>query len=186
VVPADDQQPRWLNPAEEELWVALAGLLLKLPSALETDVRQRSGISHFEYLVISALSESPGRTLPMGDLATLASSTPSRLTHTVERLEARGWISRRRSPDNARFTLAHLTDEGFAFLVEAAPGYVATVRRFVFDALEGDDVERFRLIAQRILTRLDPDHEWPPRGTRHGWKDSPTPGRRGDQERSRD
>jgi DNA-binding MarR family transcriptional regulator len=104
--------------------VSLTGLLLKLPQALETDLRQRAGISHFEYLVISVLSESEGRTLPMGDLATLASSTPSRLTHTVERMEARGWISRRRSPDNARFTLARLTDEGFAFLADVAPGHV--------------------------------------------------------------
>jgi DNA-binding MarR family transcriptional regulator len=176
VVPADDEPPRWLNPVEEQTWVSLTGLLLKLPQALETDLRQRAGISHFEYMVLSALSESEGRTLPMGDLATLASSTPSRLTHTVERMEARGWISRRRSPDNARFTLAHLTDEGFAFLADMAPGHVATVRRLVFDAFEGDDVERLELIARRILARLDPGHQWPPRGTRHGWKDEPATG----------
>jgi DNA-binding MarR family transcriptional regulator len=176
VVSPNDEPPRWLNPVEEQTWVSLTGLLLKLPSALETDLRQRAGISHFEYLVISVLSESAGHTLPMGDLATLAGSTPSRLTHTVERMETRGWITRRRSPDNARFTLAHLTDEGFAFLADVAPGHVATVRRLVFDALEGDDVERLERIAQRILGRLDPGHDWPPRGTRHGRKDGPAPG----------
>jgi DNA-binding MarR family transcriptional regulator len=176
VVPADDEPPRWLTPAEEQSWVSLVGLLLKLPAALETDLRRRAGISYFEYLVISALSESEGRSLSMGHLATLAGSTPSRLTHTVERMEARGWITRRRTPGNARFTLAHLTDEGFAFLAETAPGHVATVRRLVFDALQGDDVERLELIAQRILTQLDPHHDWPPRGTRHGSRDpGPTP-----------
>lgn len=172
VTSADDAEPpRWLNAEEEEAWVSLTGLLLKLPYALDADLRHRAGVSHFEYLVISALSEAPERTLPMGDLATLANSSPSRLTHAVSRLEARGWITRCPDPGNARFTLAHLTDEGFAFLGKTAPAHVNLVRTLVFDALDTDDVGRLDSIAKRVLARLDPRHEWPPRGTRHGQRD---------------
>jgi DNA-binding MarR family transcriptional regulator len=159
--------PRWLDPDEEDAWVSLTGLLLKLPFALESQLRQQAGISYFEYLVLSVLSETEHRTMPMGDLATLANSSPSRLSHAVSRLERRGWIERRQDPRNARFTLAELTDDGFAFLREVAPGHVATVRALVFDALDADQVGQLGAIANPILDRITPRDTWPPHGTRH-------------------
>lgn len=160
--------PRWLNAEEEAAWVLLTGLMLKLPSAVDTDLRRRSGVSYFEYLILSCLSEPEDRTLLMGDLATLANSSPSRLSHAVGRLETRGWIVRHTDPANARFTLARLTDAGFAFLAAAAPEHVETVRSLVFDALEPEQVEQLKSIAASILAQTDTEHDWPPRGTRHG------------------
>lgn len=146
----------------------LTGLLLKLPNALDADLRRHSGISHFEYLILSSLSESEGHMLPMGDLATLSISTPSRLSHAVSRLEGRGWIVRRPDPANARFMLARLTEAGFAVLAAAAPGHVETVRSMVFDTLDPEQVAQLKSIAAGILAKTDTDHDWPPRGTRHG------------------
>jgi DNA-binding MarR family transcriptional regulator len=158
--------PRWLNPDEEEAWISLTGVLLKLPFALDLRLRQQSGIYFFEYLILSVLSETPDHTIPIGDLATLANSSPSRTSHAISRLEEKGWVTRRRDPRNRRYMLARLTNEGFAFLQSAAPDHVATVRALVFDDLDADQVGQLDHIAKTILGNLHPQGHWPPRGTR--------------------
>ncbi|HEY4462168.1 MAG TPA: hypothetical protein VGN41_05825, partial [Streptosporangiaceae bacterium] len=55
-------EPRWLTPAERDAWVSLAGVLIKLPAALDAQLQRDAGLSHFEYMVLSGLSEAPGRT----------------------------------------------------------------------------------------------------------------------------
>ena len=76
------------------------------------------------YLILAMLSDVPGRTLRMSDLAAVTQSSQSRLSHAVSRLERNGWVRRTPCPDDRRSTLAQLTDAGFAALAEAAPGHV--------------------------------------------------------------
>jgi DNA-binding MarR family transcriptional regulator len=53
----------------------------------------------------------------------------------VSRLEKRGWVRRAPDPDDGRYTLAILTDEGLAKVTQTAPGHVGEVRRLVFGPL---------------------------------------------------
>jgi DNA-binding MarR family transcriptional regulator len=161
-----DQQTVWLSAAESRTWISLSGVLLKLPSALDVDLKQRAGLSHFEYLVMSVISETEARSLPMGELATLANSSASRLSHVVSRLEERGWISRSPSPENGRIIDASLTDRGFAVLAAAAPGHVSLVHEMVFGALSAAQVRQLGTICDAVLGRLDPGQDWPPPSTR--------------------
>lgn len=158
-----DAEPRWLTAAEETAWVALSGVLIKLPYALDTDMKRRAGFSHFEYLVLSVISETEDQQLPMSELAKLANSSLSRLSHVVARLEKRGWVERTPCAGDGRITMASLTDAGLAVLVDTAPGHVATVRELVVDALTPAQVDQLTAICSAVLTRLDPDGEWPPR-----------------------
>ena len=48
------------------------------------------------YLILAMLSDVPGRTLRMSDLAAVTQSSQSRLSHAVSKLERNGWV--RRSP----------------------------------------------------------------------------------------
>jgi DNA-binding MarR family transcriptional regulator len=160
------ETPRWLTADQQLAWIALSGVLIKLPYALDADMRGRTGFSHFEYLVLSVLSETPDRTLSMSDLASLSNASLSRMSHVVTRLEKKGWVSRCPSAENGRVTRARLTDAGYEVLVDAAPGHVETVRQFVFDALTPEQQEQLSTIATRILGRLDPGGEWPPRAAR--------------------
>ena len=66
------QEPRWLDPEEQQAWRALARTLVRLPAALDAQLHRDAGISHFEYQVLALLSEAPGRTLRMSTLATQA------------------------------------------------------------------------------------------------------------------
>ena len=62
-IPADDPlaaacdgEPRWLSGPEQEAWKAAALLMLQLPGPLDNQLRRDSGITLFEYLVLSFLS----------------------------------------------------------------------------------------------------------------------------------
>jgi DNA-binding MarR family transcriptional regulator len=148
-------EPRWLDDDEQHAWRRLAAVILKLPSALEAQLHRDAGMSHFEYWVIALLSEAPDRTLRMSQLAAQANASLSRLSHVVTRLEGRGWVTRRPCPDDARATLAVLTDAGLDQVVAAAPGHVETVRRLVFDALGPEDVKELARLCDAILDRID-------------------------------
>lgn len=149
-------EPRWLTDEEQRAWRRLAAVILRLPAALEGQLQRDAGLSHFEYWVLALLSEAPGRTLRLSELAGQANASLSRLSHVVTRLEARGWVRRRPDPDDARATRAVLTDAGVGAVVEAAPGHVATVRDLVFDGLDANGVHELGRLCDLILARIDP------------------------------
>ncbi|MFY1697406.1 MarR family transcriptional regulator [Solwaraspora sp. WMMD791] len=151
------EQPHWLDKEELETWFALVGVLARLPGALDRQLQRDAGISHFEYQVMAALSETPERTMRMSRLAMIADGSLSRLSQVVTRLEKRGWVSRAPDPTDGRYTLATLTDAGWDKLVATAPGHVAEVRRLVFDPITKAQSRQLRDIGRRITTTIDPD-----------------------------
>lgn len=127
----------WLNPVEGRAWRAMVALLNRLPGALDTDLQRESGVTHFEYWVLTLLSEAPDRRLQMSELALQANSSLSRLSHVVTKLERMGWATRT-ATTGRRGVLALLTEEGHRKVVEAAPAYMDVVRRLVFDGLDAE------------------------------------------------
>lgn len=158
-------EPRWLNAAETDAWVALVGVLIKVPAALDSELRRRIGLGHFEYLAMSALSEAGARTLPMSGLAVMSNASLSRLSHVISKLEQRGWVVRSTCPSNKRVTNVTLTDAGFAVVVDAAPVHLELVRSLVMDTLDANQMRQLSVIARQILRSVDPDATYPPRGT---------------------
>lgn len=151
--PMDD--PRWLDDDEQHAWRRLAAVVLKLPSELEAQLQRDAAMSHFEYWVLALLSEAPDRSLRLSQLAGQANASLSRLSHVITRLEKRGWVTRQPCPEDARATLAVLTEEGWTTLEAAAPGHAEAVRRAVFDPLDDDDVRELARICDAILARID-------------------------------
>lgn len=148
-------EPVWLDEEEQAAWRALIGVVLRLPGALESQLQHDAGLSHFEYWVLALLSEAEGRLLPLSALAGQANASLSRLSHVATRLQRRGLVERVPSPDDARVTLAQLTDEGWAVVQAAAPGHVAAVRSLVFEGLAEGDVADLRRVCRAVLDRLD-------------------------------
>src|SRR4051812_47464154 len=137
--------------------------MIKLPGAFDAQLQRDSGISYFEYMVLSGLSMSPGRRMRMSDLAQFANGSLSRLSNVVKRLEQRGWISRSPCHENGRYIEATLTADGWAVVRQAAPGHVETVRRYVFDALSANQVAELRDIGRQVAAQVNPAYTWPPR-----------------------
>jgi DNA-binding MarR family transcriptional regulator len=148
-------EPRWLDEDDQEAWIAFARLLWWLPAALDDQLQRDSGLSHFEYGILAALSAADGLTLRMSELAIYANGSLSRLSRAVTRLERRKWVTRKPDPADGRYTLAKLTDKGRAVLVEAAPGHVEAVNRLVFDVLTKAQARQLGIIAGHILNAID-------------------------------
>jgi DNA-binding MarR family transcriptional regulator len=147
---------RWLDDRERAAWVRLVGVFELLPGVLDSQLRRNSGVTRFEYFSLAMLSEDPDRTLRMKALAAQTNSTLPRLSHVMSRLEERGLVERLASPDDGRATDVRLTDAGLDLVQAAAPLHVATVRRYVIDALSAEQVTQLYDISEAILGRLDP------------------------------
>ncbi|MCS7482458.1 MarR family winged helix-turn-helix transcriptional regulator [Umezawaea endophytica] len=148
-----EDEPRWLSPAEKDAWTGLVSLILLLPGKLEAPLHSDSGLTLFEYLTLSHISEAPGRSLRMSELAYLANGSLSRLSNVVKRFEQRGWAHRSPDPDDGRYTLAALTDSGFEVVAAAAPTHVRAVRHLVLDLLTTEDQEALARIAAKLRVR---------------------------------
>ena len=146
---------RWLDDDEQRAWLRLAGVMLKLSPALDSQLQRDSDLTHFDYLCLAMLSESDDRTLRMSDLAARVNASLSRLSHVVTKLERRGWVARAPSPHSRRVTLVSLTEEGWQVLVKAAPGHVETVRSLVFEGLSPEDVAALERIAGHVVSRIE-------------------------------
>ncbi|MBE1502448.1 DNA-binding MarR family transcriptional regulator [Amycolatopsis lexingtonensis] len=152
-----ESRQRWLTTDELSAWRAFMRLTQRLPASLEAQLQRDAQLSFLEYYVLAHLSEQPGRRARMSDLAALANTELSRLSHLISRLEKRGFACRETDPDNGRYTQAILTNAGFAHLESVAPGHVERVRDLFADALTPAELRTLRRIADKVLARID-DH----------------------------
>ncbi len=148
-------ETRWLTASEQQAWRAFATACQTLFTAVEAQLQHGAGFPHGYYEILVRLSEAPGRALRMSQLAEASTSSKSRLSHAVARLEERGWIQRVDCPTDRRGQVAQLTDAGFAALAEAAPGHVSQVRRSLIDLLTPEQLAQLREISETIIAAAD-------------------------------
>jgi DNA-binding MarR family transcriptional regulator len=147
----------WLDDEQQHTWRAWLTVAELLPRALDAQMQRDAGLSHAAYVVLAMLSESPDRRLRMSDLARRANQSQSRLSHTVARLEDRGWVRRERAADDGRGQFAVLTADGRDVVRSVAPGHVEAVRTAMFDPLTPEQVRVLGEAMHAVVERLDPD-----------------------------
>lgn len=150
-----ESQIRWLTAEEQHAWRIFLTASQTLFSAVEGQLQRESGIPHGYYEILVRLSEAPGRALRMSQLAEASTSSKSRLSHAVARLEERGWVERLDCPTDRRGQVAQLTETGFAILEEAAPGHVEQVRQSLFDLLSPEQVAQLTMISKAIIAAAE-------------------------------
>jgi DNA-binding MarR family transcriptional regulator len=149
-------EPRWLSDEQQQVWRRFVEVLVKVPAALEAQLQRDAGLTHMGYIVLFTLSERDDRRLAMSKLAKNVSSSLSRLSHVVARLEGQGWVRRERNREDGRVQIAVLTDEGYEKVVDTAPGHAEAVQQLVFDRLSPAQVRQLAKIAESLLqTPLD-------------------------------
>ena len=146
----------WLEQRQLRAWIRLRGILELLPGVLDAQLRRDADVTEFEFYVLAMLSEAPGRTLRMTELARQTNATLPRLSHVVTRLEGRDLVERFPCPEDRRATNARLTEAGWAKVQAAAPGHVVNVRHHVIDALSAEQIDQLAGIGAAVLARLDP------------------------------
>jgi len=147
-------EPQWLTPDEGQTWRALHDVLSGLPAVLSEQLRRDANLSFLEYYVLAGLSEQPDHTLRMSQLAILANSELSRLSHLIGRLEKRGLVLREPDPTDRRFNRAILTAEGRALVTQAAPSHVEHVRHLIFDVLDETEQHALRSALMKVRGEL--------------------------------
>ena len=148
---------QWLDDEQQRTWRAWLAVAELLPRALDAQLQRDAGLSHAAYVVLAMLSEAPNRSRRMTDLARRANQSQSRLSHTVARLEERGWVRRERAVEDGRGNLAVLTDAGWDVVRKVAPGHVEAVRQAMFDPLTDEQTRALGDVLEAVADRLDPD-----------------------------
>jgi DNA-binding MarR family transcriptional regulator len=162
--------PRWLTTDEQRTWRAYLEATRLLTEQLDRELQEHSEFSHGDYEVLVRLSEAEGRAVRMSELAERSQSSRSRLSHTVARMEASGWVRRESCPTDGRGAFAVLTDKGFAALESAAPGHVEGVRSHLFDLLTAAQIDQLGVISRVML-----DHLTAEKRLRHSSSRAPCP-----------
>jgi DNA-binding MarR family transcriptional regulator len=149
-------EPRWLDEEERQVWLSWVFATRLLWEELDRDLARETGMPFGYYEILVMLSETPGRTLRMSELADATQSSRSRLSHAVARLEEFGWVRRETCANDRRGANAVLTDEGFTALAAAAPEHVESVRTHLFDQLSPEQLRQLREINDTLLGHLLP------------------------------
>ncbi|VEG29855.1 transcriptional repressor MprA [Actinomyces howellii] len=144
---------RRLDAVEMAAWRAFLTTSTAVTARLNQELMAAQGISMHEYEILVRLSEAPEHRLRMSVLAETMAHSRSRLTHTVGRLEKEGYVLRAACADDRRGVHCELTQEGLAFLRQAAPVHLEGVRRHVIDRLSRDQL----LALSSILSALGQD-----------------------------
>ena len=147
---------RWLTPPEQKAWRSFIVGHELLLDRLDRALREAHGISLNEYEILARLSERPGRSMRMAQLADSVCHSRSRLTHTVKRMERDGLLERTASADDGRGVVAVMTEEGLAVLETSAPTHVESVRRHLIDLTDDAEFATLGRIFGRVSDELLP------------------------------
>lgn len=143
-----------MDERESRAWLGLVAVSQLLPNALDSQLQRDADLTHFEFMVLTALRFAPDSTLRMSDLAAATDATLARLSHVCSRLEKRGMVARSPSAEDRRATDVRLTPEGRRRLVHAVPGHIENARRLVIDALSPEQLDALAEITSVIRSRL--------------------------------
>ena len=139
-----------LNDDEERAWRTFIESSWALHTALEDDLRAKTGLSMNDYHVLVHLSEAPGQRLRMGELAAALWFSPSRVTYQINSMVKRGLVLKQPCPEDGRGQEAVLTGEGLAALEAAAPLHLVTVRDRFIDRLDPDELEVVHRVFEKV------------------------------------
>jgi DNA-binding MarR family transcriptional regulator len=149
--------PRWLTDEEQRAWRAYIRLAQLLMRQLDRDLNP-FGLSMHDYEILVELSEAPHHRMRMTELADRTAQSRSRLSHQINRMEARDLVNREHCEGDKRGTFAVLTTHGADMISTVAPHHVASVRRHFIDQLGSLDLTTLtgayeQLLAELLLTR---------------------------------
>jgi len=149
------QVPR-MSECQSRAWLALVWTAELLPAALDAQLQADSGMTHFEFMVLSTLQQARDATLRTKDLAAAVNATLPRLSRVVGKLAARGLVERLGSEGDARAVNVRLSTAGRRELVRAVPSHIDRVKELVIDHLDAAQLDALIDALEPLIGRLDP------------------------------
>src|SRR4051794_25144722 len=144
----------WPSDEHEQTFRAFLVATHLLLDQLDRELQREAKLPLAYFKILACLSEAPGRTLRMSDLADHLHGSRSRLSHAIARLEEQGWVERCSCPLDKRGTYAVLTDRGLAAVERATPALVRCAQQHLFEHLSPIQIEHLRAIHELLSSRL--------------------------------
>lgn len=113
---------------------------------------ERLGLTYPQYLVLLVLWEQDG--LSVNEITRRLLLETSTLTPLLKRMEAQGWLTRRRSPQDERRVIVRLTPEGKALRAQAAAIPEQLVAGLTVEGVTGEDLQALQQQLYAIITFL--------------------------------
>ena len=141
-----------LSSTELAAWRSFLRAHATVTRRLEAELVAEHDLPLASYDVLVQLSEAPSQALRMTELAERVLISRSGLTRLVDRLERDRLVARQACPDDARGTLAVLTDAGLARLQAAWPTHLRGVAQHVTDKLSTEELATLEELLGRLAT----------------------------------
>lgn len=142
---------RRLDDAEMATWLPTIRFVQLLPQVLDRALKAQTGLKHSHYAILVTLAARTDQSVTMSELAAIAGLSRSRLSHALDSLEERGWVTRTTCSGDKRTLSAALTAEGRELLRAAAPVHVAQIRELVLDPLDAEERAQLGAILSKLL-----------------------------------
>lgn len=147
-----------MTPQQSRAWLTLISTSELLPAALDAQLQRDASMTHYEFMLLSALQRTGA--MRLSDLAAVTNATLPRASKVVSRLQQRGLVKREESAHDKRSILLELTRQGRRQLVLATPGHFDTVHRLVLDRLTLEQLDQLADALEPVLDALDPQQRF--------------------------
>jgi len=149
------EEVHWLDDREERAWRSFLHMHQRLTARMSHDLAATSDLSSADYMVLAEVTNQPERRMRVLDLARQIGWEKSRLSHHVNRMVERGLVTKEKCPEDRRAAYVAVSEKGLREIAAAAPGHVATVRRYFVDRLTVDQIDSLVEVAATVLDALD-------------------------------
>lgn len=166
---ATDAPDEKLSAAELSAYLGLIEVSSLVRHEVEQQLREAGDLSYVQFQLLATLGSAPSGTRRMTELADGVVYSRSGLTYQIGLLERAGLVVRAASQEDERGVAVTATEAGMAALAAVFPGHLEVVRRLLFDALEGSDVENLARILGKVRDGL---RHIPPRSATRTKKES--------------
>ncbi len=139
-----------LSVGQQAAWRTFLRAHATVVRHLENELAVEHDLPLASYDVLVQLSESPGRSLRMTELAERVLLSRSGLTRLVDRLVRDGLVERKACPQDARGTLAVLTDTGLERLRDAWPTHLHGVSGYL-ERLDKAEVAALTTLLDKLV-----------------------------------
>lgn len=135
-------------------WTRFLEASRRLEAALATHLKTEHGMLHSEYEILVRVDGAGGK-MRMGALAEQIVESHSMVSHTVRRLEGRGWVERRPSREDGRGFDVHLTAKGSRELAAASPKHAQLIKQLLLPDMSETELKAMADQMQAVVDRIE-------------------------------